>query len=107
MPIEPLGQEEIRNWLTRRELFASLRRLRRCRNGHFSCSTHTDGPCFEELHDRFRALARDRAAELVACGADRAKLWSSIYRNFPVLAPATVDAIIEEAFEFGLPTPEN
>jgi hypothetical protein len=52
-------------------------------------------------------MARDRATELVACGADRAKLWSSIYRNFPVLAPATVDSIIEEAFDFGLPTPNH
>jgi hypothetical protein len=103
MPIEPLGQEEIRTWLTRRELLASMRRLRRCRNGHFSCSTHTDGPCYKELHDRFRAMARDRAAEMVACGADRAMLWSSICRSFPVLAPATVDSIVEEAFDFELP----
>ncbi len=103
---EPLALRYLRKWLTRHALLARVGRLQHCQYGHFSCSTHEGGPCFEEVVDRFYAMARDRALEMVACGADRTSVEQTITRRFPVLGPVTIGMIVDEAFSRGFPTPE-
>jgi len=78
--------EELRRWLTRRQLLESIGRLKPCQYGY--------------------GMARDRALEMRACGASRVDVWKTINHDYPALRPTTVSTILEEAFSQGLPTPE-
>jgi len=98
--------EELRRWLTRRQLLESIGRLKPCQYGHFDCSTQHGGPCYSEVLDQFYGMARDRALEMRACGASRVDVWKTINHDYPALRPTTVSTILEEAFSQGLPTPE-
>ncbi|MEE8191403.1 MAG: hypothetical protein V3T74_01560 [Gemmatimonadales bacterium] len=95
---EPLTEQELRTWLTRREVMSALKRLRTCRNGHAQCSTHEGGPCHARLLDRIHAAARDRALDMVTCGNGRAQVRSAIIREYPALGQDTLELIVDEAF---------
>ncbi len=107
MSRELLSHEDLRKWLTRRELLSGMRQLRTCQHGHFYCSTREGGHCFKEALGRFCALAKDRALELAACGAGRDEIGDTIRRQFAVLHPATVEEIVEDTLAEGFPTPEH
>jgi predicted PP-loop superfamily ATPase len=95
---EPLTEQELRTWLTRREIMSALKRLRTCHNGHARCSTHEGGPCHARLLDRIQGAARDRALDMVACGDARAQVQRAIIREYPALGQDTLDLIVDEAF---------
>ncbi|UCC74874.1 MAG: hypothetical protein JSV86_10095 [Gemmatimonadota bacterium] len=107
MDTHPSSHEDVRKWLTRHEMLASLSRLYRCRQGHPQCSTRNGGPCHTEVLNRCTATATDRALELVACGAGRGLIWRTLTRDFPVLELPVLEDIIEEAFSLGFATPEH
>jgi hypothetical protein len=101
-----LPDPELRRWLTRRELMAAIQRLQTCRYGHRDCSTHYGGPCFAELSERFRGMARNRAFELAAHGADPREIRRTITHDFPALEIDKLEEIIDEAFKLGFARPD-
>jgi hypothetical protein len=95
---DPQTENDLRMWLNRRELMASISRLRTCQYGHDDCSTHEGGPCHAELLDKLNDLARDRALELVAQKNSQAAVTYLINREYPALGYDTLALIVDEAF---------
>jgi hypothetical protein len=103
---QPSTDQELRRWLTRRELMASIERLQTCHYGHPRCSTHYGGPCFAELSERFYGMARGRALEMAAGGVGRAEIWKTISHAFPALELDKLQEIIDEAVSLGFTRPD-
>jgi hypothetical protein len=95
---EPLTEQELRTWLTRREVMSALKRLRTCHDGHARCSTHEGGPCHASLLDRIHSAARARALDMVARGNGRAQVQGAIIREYPALGQDSLELIVDEAF---------
>jgi hypothetical protein len=98
----PQTEDELRTWITRRQVMAAIYRLKSCHNGHDECSTHQNGPCYAELLDQISATARDRALQLAATGSNRAHVWGVVTREYPSLDDQTLEDIIEDAFSHGV-----
>jgi len=98
----PQTEDELRTWITRRQVMAAIHRLKSCHNGHEECSTHLGGPCFADLLEDIRLTARERALQLAASGSDRAHMWGVITREYPSLDDDALLGIVEEASSYGV-----
>jgi len=98
----PQTEDELRTWITRRQVMAAIHRLKSCHNGHEGCSTHLDGPCFADLLEDIRLTARERALQLAASGSDRAHIWGVITREYPSLDDDALLGVVEEASSHGV-----
>lgn len=98
--IEPVTQQEMRVWLTRRQLLEIIGRLWPCRCGHSDCSNRMNGPCYVQVLDRYERLARTRASQVAGSGAGRAQVWATIQKDYPALELVTMESIVEEAVNY-------